>query len=502
MNQEIISRQQQHQQNQSYQYDLNEEKTEITQASVVTIADSLQQVDERPPRKFMWWIPLQSHVHPLQFFAFIVAVFVSLSLIVYIAGTQSQIIMGVLGIVTDTGDITGSLSLYAEIISLFGVIIWSMASDRIGRRGVMSASIFLMGMAIVAYPHVHNVYPDMLLIKLVFSIGSAGSTAMMVAMMMEVAYGKGGLVSGCIGIASGLGATFAALCLFMVPAFLSIKYPGHNTGLLYSHSAIGGSSMLLSIILFFCMPKDAVTRPPVNHIKGWFLKLYKGIQAAKEPRIALGYASSFFARADEIIITNFLSLWVAKYYVESGKCVAGQSCLYALASSSSLSGYSQLVALAATPFFSLASEYIPKEWAVFVAGVVGACGCIPFAFSIDPTSKLSLGFVILIACGQYGMIISGMAMVAGDYIKREEHAAISATYSFIGAVGIIVVSKVGGVLFDDWMKGAPFLLLGIGHCLIMLMSSIVYIYRFIVERKAKKQQHLFNKESVPTYSPN
>ncbi|OAD00251.1 hypothetical protein MUCCIDRAFT_157005 [Mucor lusitanicus CBS 277.49] len=100
------------------------------------------------------------------------------------------------------------------------------------------------------------------------------------------------------------------------------------------------------------------------------------------------------------------------------------------------------------------------------------------------------------------MIISGMAMVAGNYIKREEHAAISATYSFIGALGIIVVSKVGGVLFDDWMKGAPFLLLGIGHCLIMLMSVIVYGSRLISERKQKKQQQLFNKEANPTYIPN
>lgn len=467
---------------------LSNEKTQISQSSVLTLEDttSLQQVDERPPRKFMWWIPLHSHVHPLQFFAFIFAVFLSLTLIVYIAGTQSQIIYATLGITTDTGDITGSLALYAEIIALVGVIVWSMASDQIGRRGVMSASIFIMGTCVVSYPHITNVYPQMLIIRLLFSIGSSGSTAMMVAMMMEVAHGKGGLVSGCIGIASGLGATFAALCLFLVPAFLSIKYPNGNDGLLYSHSAIGGTSMALAIILFFLMPKDAAKRQPVNHFKGYVQKLYRGVKAAKEPRIALGYASSFFARADEIIITNFLSLWVAKYYVENGSCVAGKQCLNALASSSSLSGYSQVVALATTAFFALASEYFPKEWAVLVAGAVGAAGCIPFAFSIDPTSKLSLGFVILIATGQYGMIISGMAMVAGDYIKREDHAAISATYSFIGAIGIIVISKLGGVLFDRWMKGAPFLLLGIGHCLMVVMSLAVYMHRFIVERKEKK----------------
>jgi MFS family permease len=473
---------------------------EKDQSSIVTVNDSsLKQIDDKPARKFMWWIPLQSHVHPLQFFAFIVAVFNALALIVYIAATQNQIIIGILSITTNTGDITGSLALYAEIIALFGVIMWSMASDRIGRRGVMSMSTFLMGTAVVCYPQVKNVYPHMLVLKLLFSVGSSGATAMMVAMMMEVAKGKGGLVSGCIGIASGLGATFAALCLFMAPAYLSMTYRGGNRGLTYSHTAIGGSSMVLSIILFFCMPKDSCTRPPVNHLKGWFIKLYKGIKAGKEPRIALGYASSFFARADEIIITNFLSLWVAKYYVEAGKCTAGGTCLYALASSSTLSGYSQLVALASTGFFSVASEYIPKEWAVMVAGAVGAAGCIPFAFSIDPTSKLSLGFVILIAIGQYGMIISGMAMVAGDHVDRNDNAAISATYSFIGAVGIIIVSKVGGVLFDVWMKGAPFLLLGIGHLLIFVMSIAVYLHRFFVERKEKKR--LLLQETVPTYIP-
>ncbi len=235
-----------------------------------------------------------------------------------------------------------------------------MAADHIGRRGVMSCSIFLMGMCLVCYTHIHNVYPDMLLIKLVFSIGSSGSTAMMVAMMMEVAHGKGGLVSGCIGIASGLGATFAALCLFMVPAFLEMAYPsdGGNYGLIYGHGAIGGTVMATAVILFFSMPKDSCKRPPVNHFKGYLTKLYTGIKAGKDLRIALGYASSFFARADEIIITNFLALWVARYYIENGKCKLGQQCYYALASSSTLSGYSQLVALATTPFFALARNYL------------------------------------------------------------------------------------------------------------------------------------------------
>ncbi|KAI8988848.1 major facilitator superfamily domain-containing protein [Pilobolus umbonatus] len=453
-------------------------------------SDSSEVQEDFIPRKFLWWIPLQKHVHPVQFFFFIVTVFVSLTLIVYIAGTQPQILSSILLIKSDEGDITGSLSLYSEVTSVIGVIVWSLAADKIERKGVMSISIIIMAICVIAYPHVHNVYPDMLIIRLVFSVGTAGSTAMMAAMMMEVVHGKGGLVSGCIGIASGLGAVFAALVLFKAPAYFYIKSFDARKSLASSHGIVGGCCIAIGIASYFVLPKDVCKRENPNQFKALGRKLYRGIKAAKDPRVALGYVSSFFARADEIIITNFLTLWINKYYLENGKCEVGKVCLYGSASSSTLSGYSQIVALASTPFFSLASEYLPKEWAVIIAGIIGACGCIPFAFSFDPTTKAAMGYVIMVAIGQYGMIISGMAMIAGDFITVEDRAAISACYSFIGVCAIIIFSKLGGVLFDEWMKGAPFLLLGIGHCLIVLMAAAVYIIMRIKKRKDKTVEHV------------
>lgn len=77
------------------------------------------------------------------------------------------------------------------------------------------------------------------------------------------------------------------------------------------------------------------------------------------------------------------------------------------------------------------------------------------------------------------MIISGMAMIGGDFVKPEARGAVAGAYSFCGAVGIIIVSKVGGVLFDKWMKGAPFLILGIGHALVSLSSLVLLVYRIV-----------------------
>lgn len=76
-----------------------------------------------------------------------------------------------------------------------------------------------------------------------------------------------------------------------------------------------------------------------------------------------------------------------------------------------------------------------------------------------------------------GMIISGLTMVGGDHVPADSRGSVAGTYSFFGALGIIVLSKLGGVLFDRWMKGAPFLLLGIGHALVLVFSIAVYLWQ-------------------------
>ncbi|KAG0179515.1 hypothetical protein DFQ28_002727 [Apophysomyces sp. BC1034] len=361
------------------------------------------------------------------------------------------------------------------------VVVWGTLADRYQKSLISGFSLMLMGVAVVAYPHAPNVYPTLLILKLIFSIGSAGSTAMMAALMIEVVHGQGGLVSGLIGACSGLGAVFAALCLVRVPVQLRFILDRPNGEVVLAFGIIGGITILLGMIFIFALPRS--TERPVSDREGYHTKLRKGILAAKDMRIALGYATSFFARADEIIITNFISLWIVQYYIDVGECEAGKTCFLAMGSSSTLTGIAQSVALTSAPFFSAASEYLPKEVPVMLAGVIGAAGCIPFAFSIDPTSKASYAFVVLIAIGQFGMIISGMAMIAGPYVPTDCKGSVAGTYSFSGALGIIVIAKVGGVLFDRWMKGAPFLLLGIGHCLVTVFAFITLATRYIINRR-------------------
>lgn len=476
----------------------------------------IEETPNKKVRKFLWFAPVAEHVHPIQIFFLIFAIFLSLSVIVFLSGTQSFYIYPRIPTINqaEVGDITGSLSFYSEIMSLVMVIIWGVLSDHFEKRWIMCLGLFFMGLPVVVYPYCKNVYPHLLVLRLIFSIGTAATTSMMAAFLTEVVSGQGGWISAMLGTASGLGAIFAVFELFLLPSQLNMHYRLQGN---YSvdtvpvtYGIVGGCTLFFATALFFVLPKSPTQMILKNNKKvlsrlneekknelqldsrSWFIKwyyyllygfidfgykIYRGILATKDPRIALGYTTSFFARADEVIITNFVSLWVTQYYIEQGICDPNQKCYASAGSSGTLTGIAQAVALVSCPFFGAGSEYLPKEFPIIAAGLIGAAGCIPFAFSIDPTSSASMAFVVLLAIGQYGMIISGMTMIAGKHVPTEYRGSVAGTYSFFGAVGIIILSKVGGVLFDKWMKGAPFLLLGIGHCLVLVFSIIVFIWR-------------------------
>ncbi|KAI9250180.1 major facilitator superfamily domain-containing protein [Phascolomyces articulosus] len=407
------------------------------------------------------------------------------------------------------GDITGSLSFYSEFISMVAVVCWGVSSDYLEKRTINSISFVIMGIIVIAYPYAKNVYPTLLLLRFIYSVGTAGTTCMMAGILLEIVPGeRSGLASGLIGTASGLGAIFAAFVLFSVPTRMAHLAESQFDPILinYGYAVIGAVTIAIGVILWFVMPKNkrhisSITAEKPNLIAASTWKkrsvevvdnLKHGVLAAKDPRIALGYVSSFFARADEVIITHFISLWVQQYYIDIGRCQVGAYCPYASSSTQTMTGIAQSVALVVAPFFGIGSHF-SKEWSLIIAGCIGVSGCIPFAFSINPTANTSLAFVILLAMGEYGMIVAGLALLARDKVRPEYRGGVAGVYSLCGCIGIMIVSKVGGVLFDKWMKGAPFLLLGIGHALVALLALIHFIYLMV-------KKYVYGQKDIKVFS--
>ncbi|KAF9109243.1 hypothetical protein BGX27_007833 [Mortierella sp. AM989] len=416
----------------------------------------------------------------INFISYLIACFGTICLVVYLSIVQPFVLTVILKVSGNTGNLTGSLALYDEIIALPATIIWGVLSDRVGRRLVYSAGFLCLGVSLILYPYVKNVYPQMLLCRLLFSLGSSACTCMMTGTLGDIAgfQHERGRVSAIVGMFTGFGALVAGMVLIKLPWQMGIKVNNDVEGIRLSLGIVGGCAVGLGVLLFLAIPKTGVGA--ADGLTNWFKKnifrqeihespkaeemispwrmLKYGIMAGRDPRVALAYASSFV-------------------------CQGGRTCQPAAGDTHMLTGYAQGISLAFAPIFGFACEKLKRSTVLAFAGFIGAIGSIPFAFTDKaPADKSNYVFVTLTGIGQIGMIVTGMTLVNGIHIDPKYRGSVAGVFSFCGAISIMVMARLGGYLFDAWMHGAPFVLMGIVHLIIALLSIYVRIVTPRLER--------------------
>ncbi|GJJ77130.1 hypothetical protein EMPS_09489 [Entomortierella parvispora] len=454
----------------------------------------------------------------LNLVSYLIACFGTICLVAYLSIVQPFVLTVLLGISADKGNLTGNLALYDEIIALPATLLWGILSDRIGRRPVYSMGFTCLGAALILYSTVKNVYPQMLLCRLLFSVGSAACTCMMTGTLGDIAGGQHerGRVSAIVGMFAGFGGLVSGMVLIQIPYQLGEKVNNEVEGIQLALTIVGGCAIGLAAIFFFTMPNvnvpDGAIRRYMKRCVGLsrkededpalkplkianpFTMLKYGFLAARDPRIALAYISSFVARADTVLFTSYMSLWVIQHYIDLGWCRGTNSCMAAAGDTHMLTGMGQGISLAFAPIFGFASERFKKSTVLSVAGFIGAIGSLPFAFTkMPPADKSNYAFVTMIGIGQIGMIVTGMTLVNGTYMDPKFRGSVAGVFSFCGAISIMIMVKLGGYLFDVWMRGAPFVLMGIAHLVVALVS--IYV-RIVTPRLERHDAEMFALEAA------
>jgi MFS family permease len=249
--------------------------------------------------------------------------------------------------------------------------------------------------------------------------------------------------------------------------------------------------------------------------------------AFTDSRIGLGYLGGFVARASTVAISLFIPLYVNTYFIDNGFCHGSphdpspelkKECRSAYVLSSILTGVAQLMGLIAAPFFGYLSGRRGRvNYPVIVATVFGVVGYLILPQLTSPEIKNVDGrggspaifaVVALIGISQIGSIVCSLGVLSQGVlavelqqtsfreptlapdedesaeneplirISSDQEAgsrvrlkgSIAGVYSLCGGAAILLLTKLGGYLFDKVSNGAPFYMMAIFNSLLLIVT--------------------------------
>ncbi|NUP77287.1 MAG: MFS transporter, partial [Nonomuraea sp.] len=194
----------------------------------------------------------------------------------------------------------------------------------------------------------------------------------------------------------------------------------------------------------------------------------EGVRLGRDPGVALSYAASFVARADLALVASFLSLWIVDY----AKDVRGLSATEALAKSGAIVGVAYLVIVVGAPLFGWLGDRMRRQDVVILAQALAAAAYLSSLLVSDPLGPGMMLVAAAIGLGEIGVITTAGPLLAQQVPARFRGSSFG-VQTLCGAIGIFVISGVGGWLYDLWRPAAPFALSGACGLLVALFGLAV-----------------------------
>ncbi|PSN70118.1 hypothetical protein BS50DRAFT_306103 [Corynespora cassiicola Philippines] len=115
-------------------------------------------------------------------YLFGVALF-SISFLVFLNSSISFVITQRIGQSHNVGDAVGTLGFADEVVALVACPAWGLLSDRVGVRSVAVLGYAIVGISLWVFVQARNVYPQLLLARLLFSLGATATATMVTAIL-------------------------------------------------------------------------------------------------------------------------------------------------------------------------------------------------------------------------------------------------------------------------------------------------------------------------------
>ena len=364
------------------------------------------------------------------------------------------------------GEVSGNLSFWSELVIIAMVGFWGTLSDRIGRRPIMAAGYLIMSAGLLFLPRAQS-YEALLAARLAFSVGAAAFSVMLVTLVADyVSDQSRGKATGMVGFCNGIGALITVLLLLRLPKMFQ---EAGQTPVEAGHSAywiIAGLTFATAAIMWFGLNK----REALHHEQRQSLlqQAREGLLAARDRGVALAYGASFVARGNLAIVGTFFTLWLANY----GTAELGMNRADAMARAGMIIAITQTAALVSAPLFGFLTDRINRVSALNLTLLLAFLGYGGTWFVANPFGAGMILCGVLIGMSEVGCIVTSSVLIAQQTPQRIRGAVIG-LFNLSGAVGILVASKVGGILFDAWREAAPFITFGLFALVVLIWGLLV-----------------------------
>jgi len=394
------------------------------------------------------------------------ASFFGIAVMSYMNAGQPLIFGEILGVAeSDFGRLAGTLTFYHEIVVMICIAPIGALSDRIGRRPLYMAAFLLIGLGHFLYPLAQS-EEQLLMFRLVFAVGTAAASAMLAAVANDypLEQSRAKMIAATM-LFNAIGMVALTSVFKNLPDIFQDLGYDTATSVKYTRWAVSGCCFTVAAAVITGLkkgaPSQATNREPL------LATMRVGIREARNPRIALSYAAAVVSRGDLAVLSTFFTTWL---FLEGRD--QGMTATDAMSGGFTFYIVVQAAALVAAPVIGIMLDRIDRVIGLIVAMVLAGAGYLSLALVANPLGKEMYFAAVLIGFGEIAANLSSLSLV-GKEAPAKGRGAVIGMFSLFGALGILLVAKIGGVLFDEVARIGPFILVGIANLLVLVLAVIV-----------------------------
>jgi MFS family permease len=409
---------------------------------------------------------LQSGITRRNALTYLYASFFTIGIVSFMSFMQPYVLAENLHIPLDEqGGSTGMLSFSYELVMLLLIAPVGALADKIGRRRIYRLGFLWIGTALAIFPLAQNL-TQLVLGRMFFAVGAAAITAMMATVLADYPQEKSrGRLVAASGIANGLGAMTLVIGMSRLPAIFTEL--GYST--LLSGRLTYWVAACLCVVTATIVGRGLQSGKPGQQQKKPLTQLLQeGFHATRSnPRIAIACLAAFVARGDLVVISTFFSLWANQAGVAQG--LGPEDAIRQAATFLVIIQGSSLVW---APIWGFVLDKWDRLTAVAVALGVASVAYFWVGFSPNPIVAAFIPAAILLGIGEFSAIMSCAALV-GQSAPEDIRGSVIGMFNFCGSIGILCITLLGGILFDAWMPGAPFVIVGVLNFIVCIGAIMV-----------------------------